>query len=93
LVDPVSILGDMTAVPVDQAARHLHDLIDQVNDDEVAVEIVTDHGTAVLISIAEYGAIRETEYLLSNRANADHLALAIEQADHGDLHKIDLDRL
>ena len=83
----------MTAISVTQASQDLHALIDEVNDDQSTLEIVTDHGSAVLMSQSEYNSIRETEYLLSNPANVEHLARSIEQADHGDLHKLDFDQL
>ena len=37
----------------------------------------------VLISIAEYNSLLETNYLLSNRANAEHLKKSIAQHKAG----------
>lgn len=66
-----------------EARRRLFPLIDQVNDDQVAVEIVSRHGSAYLVSADEYNALRETMYLLQSPRNAERLRRSLEQARAG----------
>lgn len=54
----------MAAVTVKSAKRKLKKLVRKANDDSVAIEIVSKHGNAVLISLSQYEALRETSYLL-----------------------------
>lgn len=45
-------------------------MIEEVNDDQIAVEIVSKKGTAFLVSTDEYRSLKETVYLLQPPANA-----------------------
>ena len=65
-------------------------LIQQVNEDHTAVEVVSRHGNAVLLSKDDYDAMTETAYLLRNPANADRLLAAIERARRGEFEQHDL---
>jgi antitoxin YefM len=75
----------MVVMPISasEARKGLFPLIKQVNDDHDAVEIVSKHGNAVLISAEDYAALREGAYLLRSPANARRLlkAYADQQAD------------
>ncbi|GAB3129462.1 type II toxin-antitoxin system Phd/YefM family antitoxin [Glaciibacter psychrotolerans] len=51
--------------------KGLFGIIQQVNDDHTAVEVVSERGTAVIRSKDDYDALTETAYLLRNPANAD----------------------
>ncbi|KAF0848656.1 type II toxin-antitoxin system Phd/YefM family antitoxin [Nocardia caishijiensis] len=49
------------------------------DNDEVIITRSGGKGSAVVISLAEYNALKETAYLLDNPANAAWLAKGIEQ--------------
>ncbi len=44
----------------------------------------------ILLSVDEYNALLETNYLLSNEANAEHLRKSIEQLKTGKVQKREL---
>ncbi len=73
----------MMSVTASEARSRLFPLIEQVNDDQVAVEIVSRRGTAFLVSADEYRSLRETAYLLRSPANARRLHESIEQLSTG----------
>lgn len=68
----------MTAMTATEARRNLFGLIERVNEDCEAVEILSKRGDAVLISAAEYRALQETAHLLRVPANAKRLAASLE---------------
>lgn len=68
------------SITASEARKRLFPLIQEVNDDASAVEIVSKAGSAVLISKAEYDSLRETEYLLRSPANARRLLRSLEDA-------------
>lgn len=53
-------------------------LIRKVHDDHEAIEIVSKHGNAVLVSAEVYAALREGSYLLRSPATARRLLKAYE---------------
>jgi antitoxin YefM len=79
------------SVTASEARKHLFPLIEQVNNDRVAVEITSRRGNAVLISAEEYAALQETAYLLRVPANAKRLLESLEQARSGDRHEHSLE--
>ncbi|MDQ2739440.1 MAG: type II toxin-antitoxin system prevent-host-death family antitoxin, partial [Actinomycetota bacterium] len=58
----------MTAITATEARKSLFGLIQQVNDDHTAVEVVSRHGNAVIMSKDDYDAMTETAYLLRTPA-------------------------
>lgn len=80
------------SITASEARKRLFPLIQQVNDDASSVEIVSKHGTAHLISDAEYRSLRETEYLMRSPANARRLDAAIRRAREGKTQVHELDR-
>jgi antitoxin YefM len=68
------------AITASEARRSLFPLIKQVNDDHDAVEIVSKHGNAVLVSAEDYAALREGAYLMRSPANARRLLGSYENA-------------
>ncbi|MFC5724861.1 type II toxin-antitoxin system Phd/YefM family antitoxin [Streptomyces gamaensis] len=66
-----------------EARKALFPLIKKVNDDHEAIEIVSKHGNAVLLSADDYAALREGSYLLRSPANARRLFKAYENALSG----------
>ncbi len=77
----------MTAISATEARKTLFGIIQQVNDDHTAVEVVSKHGNAVILSKADYDAMTETAYLLRNPANAERLLAAIERARRGEFEQ------
>ncbi len=80
----------MSAITASEARKSLFGLIQQVNDDHTAVEVVSRRGNAVIMSKDDYDALTETAYLLRNAANADRLLEAMERARRGEFEQHDL---
>lgn len=68
------------SITASEARKALFPLIKKVNDDHEAIEIVSRHGNAVLVSAEDYAALREGSYLLRSPANARRLLRAYENA-------------
>lgn len=79
---PVEDQPDIETVSISasEARKTLCQLIQRVNEDRVAVEIVSRHGNAVLMPADEYAAWKETAYLIRSPANARRLLDAYERA-------------
>lgn len=75
-----------------EARRTLYPLIEQVNEDREAVEIVSRKGRAYLMPADEYEAWKETAYLFRSPANARRLLDSYERARTGRTEEHDLDR-
>ncbi len=71
------------SITASDARKGLFPLIKKVNEDHDAIEIVSRHGNAVLVSAEDYAALREGAYLLRSPANACHLLTAYENALNG----------
>jgi antitoxin YefM len=71
------------AVTASEARKNLFPLIEQVNDDQEPVEIVSRKGTAYLVSEAQYRSLTETAHLLRSPANAERLLRSIAQVEGG----------
>lgn len=80
------------SISASEARRTLFPLIERVNDDRDAVEIVSRHGNAVLMPADEYAAWQETAYLFRSPANARRLLDAYERAAEGQVEAHELDR-
>ena len=72
------------SITASDARKQLFPLIEQVNNDRVAVEITSRRGNAVLISA------EETAYLLRVPANANRLLESLQQARSGERHEREL---
>jgi prevent-host-death family protein len=55
------------AVTASEACQRLFSLIGEVNDDQAAVEIVSEKSTAFLVPADEYRSLKETVYRCSRR--------------------------
>ena len=71
------------SVTASEARQRLFPLIEEVNDDQVAVEIVSKKGTAFLVSADEYRSLKETVYLLQSPVNAQRLRESLAEASSG----------
>ncbi len=80
------------AITASEARRNLFPLIEQVNNDRVAIEINSRRGDAVLMSRADYDALTETAHLLRSPANAVRLLTSLGEAHRGDRNEHALDR-
>lgn len=68
------------AITAAEAARDLTRLIERVNRDRTGIEIVAEHGSAVLMSKDEYDSWVETNYLLRAPQNAQRLLASLASA-------------
>lgn len=82
--------GALVSITASEARRRLFPLIEEVNDDQVAVEIVSKSGTAFLVSADEYHALRETVHLLQSPRNAERLRESLEDLRAGRIVEKDL---
>lgn len=72
------------------ARARLFPLIEQVNADQQAIEIISKRGTAYLVPADEYESWQETMYLLSSPANAERLRQSIAEVRAGNTQPHDL---
>ena len=80
------------SISASEARKTLFPLIERVNEDRDAVEIVSRKGNAVLMAADEYAAWQETAYLFRSPANARRLLDAAEAAERGEVLERPLDR-
>lgn len=80
------------SISASEARKTLFPLIERVNEDRDAVEIVSRNGNAVLMAADEYAAWQETAYLFRSPANARRLLDAYDRARAGKVEVHDLDR-
>lgn len=80
-------------ISASEARKTLFPLIERVNIDRQAVEIVSRKGNAVLMAADEYAAWQEIAYLFRSPANARRLLDAYERARSGitETHGLDWD--
>ena len=71
--------------------KTLDDLIIEVSDDAEPTMLSARNGQqAVLVPLDEFNSWRETAYLLSTPANADHLRRSLAQAGAGETSEHEL---
>jgi antitoxin YefM len=75
------------AMSASEARKRLFPLIQQVNEDDEAIEIVSKDGHAFLVPEAQWRSLMETQHLLRSPANARALMESIAQAEAG--HGVD----
>jgi len=80
------------SISASEARKMLYPLIERVNADRDAVEIVSRKGNAVLMSADEYAAWQETAYLFRSPANARRLLESYDRALAGKSEMHELDR-
>lgn len=84
--------GAALSISDSEARRILFPLIERMNADRDAVEIVSRRGDAVLMSAAEYAAWQESAYLLRSPASARRRLDAYERASAGAVEEHELVR-
>ena len=82
--------GVAMALSASEARKRLFPLIEQVNDDEEAVEIVSKSGTAFLVPEQLWRSLVETRYLLRSPANARRLLDSVARVEAGEFERHDL---
>jgi antitoxin YefM len=75
--------GGVVSITASEARRRLFPLIEEINNDRTAVEIVSKNGNAYLVAAEEYEALQETAYLLRSPANARRLMESYHEAVEG----------
>lgn len=80
------------SISASEARKTLFPLIERVNEDRDAVEIVSRKGNAVLMPADEYAAWKETAYLFRSPANARRLLDSYDRARDRKVEVHDLDR-
>lgn len=78
------------SVTASEARQRLFPLIEEVNDNQAAVEIVSKKGTAYLVPADEYHSLRETVYLLRSPKNAERLRSSIANVRAGEIEEREL---
>lgn len=78
------------AISASEARKTLFPLIERINNDYEAVEIVSKKGNAFLVPADEWRSIQETLYLLRSPANAARLRESLAEAEKGNLVERDL---
>ncbi len=73
-----------------EARTRLFPLIEEVNADQSAVEIVSKKGTAYLVPADEYRSLVETVYLLRSPRNAARLRESIAEVEAGSVEPHEL---
>lgn len=81
----------MNAVTSKDAKRNLEQLLEQVISDAEPTIVVTESGEQVVVlPLDEYNSWKETLYLLSNPANAEHLRRSMAEAAAGQIQEREL---
>ena len=76
--------NDMEAITYTDARNNLAKTMDKVNDDHAPVIITRQNGQpVVMMSLADFEAWQETDYLLRSPANARRLLESITQDRNG----------
>ena len=83
---------DPMSISASEARKRLFPLIERVNEDQEAIEIVSRKGNAVLMPADEYAAWQETAYLFRSPSNARRLLDAYDRARVGKTQVHELDR-
>jgi antitoxin YefM len=78
------------SITASEARQRLFPLIEEVNDDQIAVEIVSKKGTAFLVSADEYRSLKETVYLLQSPVNAARLRQSLDEVAAGAVEEREL---
>ena len=74
----------MKTMTYTESRAHYAEVLDSVVDDcEEVVIVRAGHEPAVIVSLAEYQSLKETDHLLRNPANARRLINAIARSEAG----------
>jgi antitoxin YefM len=71
----------VNSITYSYARENMAKVIARVCDDGEVTIITTPKRKVVMISLDDYNAMVETDYLLSNPANAEHITTSLQQAN------------
>ena len=81
----------MNAVTMNEAKLNLERIAAQVIADAEPKIVVKERGEQLdIMPLDEYNSLKETLYLLSNPANAEHVLRSISEAQAGDVQESEL---
>jgi antitoxin YefM len=78
------------AITATEARKRLFPLIDEVNEDMTAVEILGKRGSAFLVAKDEYDALLEMAHLMRSPKNARRLLTSLANIEAGKVEEHDL---
>ena len=82
----------MQAVSYSEARKRLKEYLDHVYENHDPLIITRKNNeNVVVISLEDYNSLTETNYLLGNSANKQHLFASLESIQHGNLLDRDID--
>lgn len=74
----------MNAIPYSTVRRELVETMERVCNDHAPVIVTRKNArSVVMMSLEDYNAIEETNYLLRNPKNAEHLRQSLKQYEQG----------
>jgi antitoxin YefM len=72
------------AITASEARKRLFPLIEEINEDQEAVESLSKGGTAFLVPEAQWRSLQETAHLMRSPANAQRLLDSVAAVERGD---------
>lgn len=75
------------AITATEARKRLFPLIEEVNNDQAPVEILSKGGTAFLVPQAQWESIQETLWIMSQPKLMKRLRASIAQIEAGQTHQ------
>ena len=78
------------SITASEARKRFFPLIDEVNDDQDAVEVVSRRGSVFIVPEDQWHSMVETIYLLQSPANAARLLRSVEEHQAGRAKQRDL---
>ena len=86
----------MKAITVSNFRSNLKTYLDEISRDSEIIVIPRNNNerdAIIVMSIAEYNSIKETEYLLSSKANRERLQKSLREAAAGKTRQVKLESL
>ena len=86
----------MKAITISNFRSHLKSHLDDISRTSEIIVIPRNNkqeDAVVVMSIAEYNSIKETEYLLSSKANRERLQKSLREAATGKTRRVELESM
>jgi antitoxin YefM len=81
----------VNSITYSYARENMAKVIAKVCDDGEATIITTPKRKVVMISLDDYNAMVETDYLLSNPANTEHIMTSLKQANENNFSDVKIE--